>query len=161
MQRRIATVLLLGSVMTGCFTGGAQTSRSAVQQFLYVPSNAANVQWATTSVRFTLNEPFPAETFVAAIRQHFESNRWQLRDQLLPNPGHKMSDTKDGWADPYVYQGKRVFKWAANWESPKGEVIVCYVEYHTPIDVSVEREESGTVMQAHFDAATADRMKRP
>jgi hypothetical protein len=135
-------------------------SEAERKKALYVPSEAIAVRWQGDSATFTISEPYPAQGFVSGISRHFTQIGWVPRDDLIANPGHKMSDTREGWADPYIDNGSRVFKWAANFESPKGEIVVCYIEYRTPEGTSVDRQTAGTVLEVYMDPATADTMKR-
>jgi hypothetical protein len=81
---------------------------------------------------YLLDQPFPAESFVSALKGHLEAQGWEVpeRDPLNPGLGPKYLDWN--WAKWKGEKDGNLRDWHCIWVNNRGELVKYVLRYERP-----------------------------
>lgn len=105
---------------------------------LVVLPGSTNVHWSqdNEAVAYKINEAYPAKNTLKSIYAHLEKQGWKPLKEDFLNPGIPTSDVR-GWTefvDGTSTPDQWVRQWGTDWTNAKGDVVVVFLRYYSPID---------------------------
>jgi len=86
-------------------------------------------------VSYSVVQPYPAEPFLARVRESLAAGEWSALPDDWLNPGSPSSH-QDGWGDVIdgtVSPNLRVHQWMAEWQNQAGDIVLYALRYESAL----------------------------
>src|SRR5436309_15751200 len=135
---RLAAAWLFAAL--GCARGQAPPGASVPQELTPLPS-ASGVHYTSQydgTVSYKLNEPYPADAAISALRKRLETTGWRPLEHDFLDPALANSFIA-GWGnyqDATSSPVREVYQWIAQWEHASGRIVSYRLAYEGHVDGS-------------------------
>jgi hypothetical protein len=132
----IAILMWMGVAMGGACREPPSAGQRARPDVLIVLSGASEVQDTDENegtVLYQVNEAFPAQAAITAIRSRLEGRAWRPQQEDFLNPGLATSLGR-GWTSHEDRTGPRavrVYEWVGQWEDEAKRIVWYVLTYDT------------------------------